>query len=55
MKEECRLEIANLIEARKADISADPLLQKSCAVDVSKYCSDVSQGAGRRMLNILKS
>ncbi|XP_053972285.1 Golgi apparatus protein 1 [Hylaeus volcanicus] len=50
MKEECRLEIADLIEQRKADINADPLLQKACAVDVSKYCSDVSQGAGRHIL-----
>lgn len=51
MKEECRLEIADLIEQTRADINVDPLLQKACAVDVSKYCSDVPQGAGRRTLN----
>ncbi|CAK9798296.1 Golgi apparatus protein 1 [Anthophora plagiata] len=50
MKEECRLEIADLIEQRRADINVDPLLQKACAVDVSKYCSDVPQGAGRHIM-----
>ena len=50
MKEECRLEIADLIEQTRADINVDPLLQKACAVDVSKYCSDVSQGAGRHIM-----
>lgn len=57
MKEECRLEIADLIEQARADINVDPLLQKACAVDVSKYCSDVPQGAGRHILclqNVLK-
>ncbi|CAK9831500.1 Golgi apparatus protein 1 [Anthophora retusa] len=50
MKEECRIEIADLIEQRRADINVDPLLQKACAVDVSKYCSDVPQGAGRHIM-----
>ncbi|KOC67661.1 Golgi apparatus protein 1 [Habropoda laboriosa] len=50
MKEECRLEIADLIEETRADINVDPLLQKACAVDVSKYCSDVPQGAGRHIM-----
>src|SRR5580765_3132368 len=31
MKEECRLEIAALIEQTRADINVDPLLQKACA------------------------
>lgn len=48
MREECRLEVADLIEQTRADINVDPLLQKACAVDVSKYCSDIPQGAGRR-------
>ncbi|XP_050588557.1 Golgi apparatus protein 1 [Bombus affinis] len=50
MKEECRMEIADLIEQTRADINVDPLLQKACAVDVSKYCSDVPQGAGRHIM-----
>lgn len=50
MKEECRLEVADLIEQTRADINVDPLLQKACAVDVSKYCSDIPQGAGRHIM-----
>lgn len=48
MREECRVEIANLIEEARADINVDPLLQKACLIDVNKYCSDVSQGNSRR-------
>lgn len=48
MKEECRVEVANLIEEAKADIHIDPLLQKACSVDIVKYCSDIPQGNGRR-------
>ncbi|XP_043249603.1 Golgi apparatus protein 1 [Colletes gigas] len=50
MKEGCRLEIIGLIEQTKADINVDPLLQKACAVDLNKYCSDVPQGAGRHIM-----
>ncbi|XP_008555491.1 Golgi apparatus protein 1 [Microplitis demolitor] len=49
MKEECRVEIANLIEEAKADIHIDPLLQKACSVDIVKYCSDIPQGNGRHI------
>lgn len=55
MREECRVEIADLIQQTKADIHVDPLLQKACAVDVSKYCSDVPQGGGRRKNYILQN
>lgn len=48
MKEACRIQVAEMIEEAKADINVDPLLQKACAVDVSKYCGMVPQGAGRR-------
>nr|CAD7408500.1 unnamed protein product [Timema cristinae] len=44
----CRLEVANVIEEAKADIHVDPLLHQACGVDVSKFCSDIPQGAGRR-------
>ncbi|CAB0036206.1 unnamed protein product [Trichogramma brassicae] len=47
MKEACRIQVAEMIEEAKADINVDPLLQKACAVDVSKYCGFVIQGAGR--------
>lgn len=50
MREECRLEVADLIGQTRADINVDPLLQKACAVDVSKYCSDIPQGAGRHIM-----
>lgn len=48
MKEACRIQVAEMLEEAKADINVDPLLQKACAVDVSKYCAKVPQGAGRR-------
>jgi Golgi apparatus protein 1 len=43
----CRLEVAGLIEEAKADIHVDPLLHNACALDITKYCIDVPQGAGR--------
>lgn len=49
MREECRMQVADLIEEARADIHVDPLLQTACAVDVTKYCSDVPQGAGRHI------
>lgn len=48
----CRLEVAGLIEESKADINVDPLLQRACLLDITKYCDEVPQGAGRRMLTI---
>jgi len=44
----CRLEVAGLIEESKADINVDPLLQRACLLDITKYCDEVPQGAGRR-------
>lgn len=44
----CRLEVAGLIEESKADINVDPLLQRACFLDITKYCDEVPQGAGRR-------
>ena len=44
----CKLEIAGLIEEAKADIHVDPLLHQACGIDVSKFCHDIPQGAGRR-------
>ncbi|KAJ8876239.1 hypothetical protein PR048_024149 [Dryococelus australis] len=48
----CRMEVAGLIEDAKADIHVDPLLHQACGVDVSKFCSDIPQGAGRRKLMV---
>ncbi|XP_001605655.2 Golgi apparatus protein 1 [Nasonia vitripennis] len=58
MKEACRIQVAEMLEEAKADINVDPLLQKACAVDVSKYCGMVPQGAGRQLKclqNVLKN
>ncbi|XP_038115158.1 Golgi apparatus protein 1 isoform X1 [Culex quinquefasciatus] len=43
----CKIEVAELIQEGKADIYADPMLQRACAVDLLKYCSNVQSGNGR--------
>ncbi|PSN56256.1 Golgi apparatus protein 1 [Blattella germanica] len=48
MSDLCKLEIASMIEEAKADIHVDPLLHQACGIDVSKFCRDIPQGAGRR-------
>lgn len=45
---ECNVEVANMIEESQADIQVDPLLQQACALDLLQYCSEISQGNGRR-------
>lgn len=52
---ECKIEIATLIQEAKADIHVDPILFKSCTVDLLKYCSKIEGGNGRRELYILDS
>lgn len=47
---ECKYEVALLIQEAKADIHVDPLLQRACMVDLLKYCSNVPSGNGRREL-----
>lgn len=49
----CRLEVAGLIEESKADINVDPLLQRACLLDITKYCDKVPAGAGRRTFLVL--
>lgn len=46
--QECKFEVAILIQEAKADIHVDPLLQRACTVDLLKYCSNVASGNGRR-------
>lgn len=48
ISQECKFEVALLIQEAKADISADPLLQRACTVDLLKYCSNIKSGNGRR-------
>jgi len=52
---ECKIEVATLIQESKADIHVDPILLKSCTVDLLKYCSNVDSGNGRRKTLIAKS
>lgn len=58
---ECKIEVATLIQEAKADIHVDPILFKSCTVDLLKYCSQVDGGNGRRewalpiVISILKT
>ncbi|XP_063230835.1 Golgi apparatus protein 1 [Bacillus rossius redtenbacheri] len=49
MKPSCREEVAGIIEDAKADIHVDPLLHQACGVDVTKFCGDIPQGAGRHI------
>lgn len=51
---ECKVEVANLIEGSEADIQADPLLQRACALDLLTHCKDIEQGNGRK-INCLKT
>ncbi|CAG9864486.1 unnamed protein product [Phyllotreta striolata] len=46
---ECKVEVAGLIEGSEADIQADPLLQRACAMDLLTHCKDVEQGNGRKI------
>lgn len=48
MSPECKNEVATLIEESEADIHVDPLLQKTCTVDLLRYCNNVQQGGGKR-------
>lgn len=50
IRNECKYEVALLIQESKADIHVDPLLQRACTVDLLKYCSNVPSGDGRRKL-----
>ncbi|XP_055609090.1 Golgi apparatus protein 1-like isoform X1 [Uranotaenia lowii] len=43
----CKVEVAELVQEGQADIYADPMLQRACAVDLLKYCSNVQSGNGR--------
>jgi len=47
--EHCSAAIATLIEATHLDIQADPLLNRACALDVSKFCRDVPHGSGQQL------
>lgn len=52
ISQECKYEVALLIQESKADIHVDPLLQRACTIDLLKYCSNVPKGNGRRESNL---
>ena len=43
----CTVHVAKVIEGTGADIHTDPVLNNACAVDLRKFCRDVSPGEGR--------
>lgn len=45
----CQVEVASMIEESQADIQVDPLLQRTCALDLLKFCDGVPQGGGRHI------
>lgn len=49
MSNQCKVEVATMIEESRADIQVDPLLQQACQVDLMKYCSKVQSGNGRHL------
>lgn len=51
ISQECKFEVALLIQEAKADIHVDPLLQRACNIDLLKYCNNVKSGNGRRKYN----
>ena len=43
----CEKHVAEIIEAVGADIHTDPVLNNACAVDLRKFCRDITPGDGR--------
>lgn len=46
--EECKQEVANMIEESKTDIQVDPILKRACAFDLLALCNRIEEGNGRR-------
>ena len=45
---QCRAEIARLLEEASVDIQTDPILQKTCSLDIERHCANVAPGNRRR-------
>ena len=52
---ECRRHVAFMITAVQIDIQADPVLHRTCAIDLLKNCNDVPAGEGRSKNRTKKS
>merc|ERR1712029_268491 len=44
---QCEKHVAEIIEGTGADIHTDPVLNNACAVDLRKFCRDITPGDGR--------
>jgi len=51
----CRLEVVALIEESEVDIQFDPILYRTCDIDLRKYCADTERGTGRRKYSDVSS
>ena len=47
-QEKCRNEIKRVLDEGAMDIQADPVLQKTCSLDIEHVCPQVAHGKGRR-------
>jgi len=50
----CEKHVAEMIEAVGADIHTDPVLNNACAVDLRKFCRDITPGDGRMFACLVK-
>ncbi|XP_076058388.1 Golgi apparatus protein 1 [Oratosquilla oratoria] len=44
LDQNCKIHVAHLIQTQRADIHVDPVLNKECALDNAKYCSEEEKG-----------
>ena len=44
----CRDEVKRVLDEGAVDIQADPILQKTCSLDIERHCIGVQSGNGRR-------
>ncbi|XP_070575745.1 Golgi apparatus protein 1-like isoform X2 [Ptychodera flava] len=51
----CRNEVIRLLQEGKADIHVDPLLYKTCALDIKHFCVRIPPGEGRQMSCLLEA
>ncbi|XP_006824291.1 Golgi apparatus protein 1-like [Saccoglossus kowalevskii] len=53
--EVCRKHVIRLLQEGKADIHVDPVLYKSCALDIKHFCAGIPPGEGRQMSCLLEA
>ncbi|XP_077982397.1 Golgi apparatus protein 1-like [Glandiceps talaboti] len=50
----CEMEVARLVHEGRADIHVDPILYKTCALDIKHFCVNIPPGEGRQMSCLLE-